>query len=241
MRTRALFISIVLIAASSATAAPTIRFEFGEGLRHIAVPQLVGLQVVNAGQKADFVVSAKLEWAFGKPNVAVWLSPYIEEANAAYARCDRYPSCKTLAAYNDLVLENLFYQALDQALFQDHRGLGVLMISECTPESTRATVAVTSARNVGLDPRFYYIVTRINKEGRLVVGDSSQYELSLVERHSDKVGVFEPFTDVDETMKLVKKICGQPVRDDKTGYPLMLQLRPPDLRWDVQARNARTQ
>ena len=242
MKIRTAIVIVCLLVPWTASAAPSIRFDFRAGFEHIKKPKLDGLHVVEKeSDPADYVVHAKLEWSFNKPIVAVWLDPGIEEANATYVKCARYPNCSELTTFKDSDIENLLYMALDQALFQDQRGLGVLMIAGCTPESTRAIVGVTSAKNVGLDSHFYYVVTRINKNGRLVIGESSQYELELVERHSDVEGVFEPASEPEETMKLVNKICAKPKRDDGTGYPLMVQLRPPALRWEVQMPNARTQ
>ena len=107
-------------------------------------------------------------------------------------------------------------------------------------------VEVASARNIGLDHYFHYVLSNYDTTGKQIAG-STQYELTLLPngRRSATRGLFEGAGKTqDETMAYMKKHCAnsKPRADTKLSdrfKPLLIQLRPPELRWETQAPNAR--
>lgn len=236
---------VVFLSAGMIAAPPKLRLYMEGDLAKIALPPLVGFRIVADNEAADFSLHARREVGVdGKPAVAVWLEPSITEDNRVIVSCDENNACKTRGV-NDDTISALFFQALDIALFQDERGLGFMTISDCEAEEDRTQLDVVSSKNLGLDRYFHYLFAAYDKSGkRINVSRSTQYELRLMPqgRQSDTRGWFQGWGKTgSDTNEYLRKKCEAKKRDPKTTFkPLLIQLRPPELRWEIQAQNVRT-
>lgn len=229
---------IWIAAAQQKVDTPTLKFVREGPVASIVLPEFVGFRVVtDPSAPANYTVHARLEKDVdGKNVMAVWLDPTISKENRVMVWCQDNGECRD-HPLDEASISALFYQALDIALFMDDRGLGFMTIADCHMTEDHAEIDVVSAKHVGLDQRFHYVFSNYDSTGKRIV-DSMQYELKLIPngRRSATEGWFRGYGKTDkETMGYLKKRC--PSNEYK---PLLIQLRPPELRWETQAGNARS-